>query len=64
MLFRHEILCLEFDDNHLHVAVAPGEPLILDEEGEPVKENMVGPYREGATIALDCIVHGGDMAFS
>ena len=41
-------------------SVPPGEPIILEEEGDPVKENTVGPYREGATIALDCIVYGGN----
>ena len=43
----------------LYFSVPPGEPLILDEEGDPVKESTVGPYREGATVAMDCVVYGG-----
>ncbi len=37
----------------------PGEPLILEEDGDPVQGNTVGPYREGAIVALDCVVFGG-----
>jgi hypothetical protein len=40
-------------------AVPPGEPLILEEDGDAVQGNTVGPYREGAVVALDCVVYGG-----
>jgi hypothetical protein len=43
----------------LQCAVPPGEPLILEEDGDPVQGNTVGPYREGAVVALDCVVYGG-----
>lgn len=39
-------------------AVPPGEPVIMDEHGQRLRE-IIGPYDEGAFLTLACEVDGG-----
>ncbi|KAL4705748.1 hypothetical protein ACJJTC_018347, partial [Scirpophaga incertulas] len=43
---------------NLTVTVLPSQPFFLDELGNKVK-NKIGPYHEGDTLVLSCLVIGG-----
>ncbi|XP_050672005.1 hemicentin-1-like isoform X2 [Leptidea sinapis] len=43
---------------NLTVIVLPSQPFFLDEVGNKV-ENKIGPYHEGDTLVLSCLVIGG-----
>jgi len=40
------------------VLVPPGQPVLTNTNGDPIND-MVGPFREGDTITLECTVKGG-----
>ncbi|XP_023345438.1 hemicentin-1 isoform X2 [Eurytemora carolleeae] len=42
----------------LRVIVPPGQPVLTNTNGDPIND-MVGPFREGDTITLECTVKGG-----
>lgn len=44
------------------VSVLPSQPFFLDEVGNKVKDG-IGPYHEGDTLVLSCLVIGGKSVF-
>lgn len=40
------------------VTVPPKDPVIVDEAGNE-RKHFVGPYTEGSSLTLHCIVEGG-----
>lgn len=47
-----------FNKSNLFITVPPQEPQIFEHTGMNVR-GEVGPYREGSTIELTCIVRDG-----
>lgn len=45
---------------YFYVAVLPSQPFFLDELGNKV-ERRIGPYHEGDTLVLSCLVIGGKV---
>ena len=39
--------------------VPPGEPILVDEDGNQVKRSF-GPFFEGETVSISCEVSGGE----
>jgi len=41
------------------VSVPPHQVMILNERGDPIKNYILGPYLEGQSINITCLVTGG-----